>query len=285
MSEKRNAALEASDPSAASGVVWSAATDPGRFRKKNEDAFLALLVDCEGVMRLGKFGQSILGGQDYIFAVSDGMGGANAGEFASKIAVEQITRLLPACFDKSADGAPPDFETLLGEIFQGIHDALIHLGNSYKELNGMGATLSLCWLRSGVLYFGHIGDSRIYHLPKDGGIQQISHDHTHVGWMYRQGKLSEHEMRIHEGRNALQQSLGGRNQHLKPHLGAVPYVKGDAFLLCTDGLSEGLWDRGLERIVRRQSSDIEDRPADHLVHEAVQTDGRDNTTALVFELI
>ena len=69
--------------------------DVGPYRKNNEDAFLALALDAEGVYRLGKFGEAPLRNQDYIFAVSDGMGGANAGDFASRIAVEKITRLFP----------------------------------------------------------------------------------------------------------------------------------------------------------------------------------------------
>ena len=101
-------------PEFASRVVWSASTDPGRFRKNNEDAFLSLILDGEGVFRLGKFGEAPLSQQDFVFAVSDGMGGANAGEFASRIAVEQITRLLPSSFRLAAGGFSPGFQDVLG---------------------------------------------------------------------------------------------------------------------------------------------------------------------------
>lgn len=90
---------------------------------------------------------------------------------------------------------------------------------------------------------------------------------------------------MHDGRNALQQSLGGKNQHLSPHFGAVAYEPGDAFLLCSDGLVEGLWDKGMERIVRRPPPhSLSRRAAERLVREAVETDGRDNTTAVLVEL-
>lgn len=265
-------------------ISWYGLTDVGRFRKENQDAFLALTLDGEGVYRLGKYGDGSLASADYIFAVSDGMGGANAGDFASRIAVDQITRLLPAAFRGSAGGMGVGFQDLLGEIFDAIHAELAELGRSYEELNGMGATLSLCWVRPEWLYFAHIGDSRIYHLPAAGGIRQVSEDHTHVGWLQRQGKLSEIEARNHPGRNNLQQVLGGKNQHLNPHFGAIGYEAGDAFLICSDGLVEGLFNSGMERLIRKPGPNDKGNPAERLVAEAVRTSGKDNTTALVFEV-
>lgn len=268
----------------ASKIEWSGITDVGRYRKNNEDAFLALTLDGEGVYRLGKFGEAPLTSQDYIFAVSDGMGGANAGEFASKIAVEKITRLFPQSFRVAASGFEVGFQDLLSQLFEEIHRELTYLGFCYEELRGMGATLSLCWVRPGWVYFAHVGDSRVYHLPKDGPIQQLTEDHTHVGWMFREGQITEREARSHAGRNALQQVLGGKTQQLHPHFGAVGIQPGDRFLICSDGLVEGLWDKGMDRIIRKPPLNLQGNPAERLVKEAVETDGKDNTTALVFEL-
>lgn len=268
----------------AKSIAWSGITDVGRFRQENQDAFLALTLDGQGVYRLGKYGEGSLEEADYIFAVSDGMGGANAGDFASRIAVDQITRLLPAAFRSSAGGIGVGFQDLLGEIFDRIHTELVKLGQSYEELSGMGATLSLCWVRPEWIYFAHIGDSRIYHLHADGGIRQISHDHTHVGWLQRKGELSEMAARQHPGRNGLQQVLGGKNQKLCPHFGAIGYEPGDAFVICSDGLVEGLFNSGIKRLIRKPGPFDKGNAAERLVTEAVQTDGKDNTTALVFEL-
>lgn len=265
-------------------IDWSGITDVGRFRKENQDAFLALSLDGEGVYRLGKYGDAQLESCDYIFAVSDGMGGANAGDFASSIAVDQITRLLPAAFRSSAGGLGVGFQDILGELFDQIHAEIVQLGRSYEELSGMGATLSLCWVRPEWLYFAHIGDSRIYHLPAAGGIKQVSEDHTHVGWLQRKGELTELEARSHPSRNALQQVLGGKNQHLSPHFGAIGYEVGDKFLICSDGLVEGLFNSGMERLIRKPGPMDKGNPAERLVAEAVRTSGKDNTTALVFEL-
>ena len=276
--------MDALSELSATSIRWSGLTDVGRFRKNNEDAFLALAIDREGVRRLGKYGNAGLCESDYIFAVSDGMGGANAGEFASQIAVDKITRLFPQSFRTAASGLAVGFQDLLGELFEQIHRELTHMGQAYEELSGMGATLSLCWVRPGWVYFAHVGDSRIYHLPAAGGIQQVSHDHTHVGWQQREGQLSEMQVRSHPSRNALQQVLGGKTQNLSPQFGAVGYESGDAFLLCSDGLVEGLWNSGMKRLIRNPPKDAPADVAQRLVAEAVQTDGKDNTTALVFEV-
>src|SRR5206468_2366570 len=117
---------------------------------------------------------------DFVFAVSDGLGGEKSGEFASRITVDRVTKLLPRSFRLSALGLSPDFPDILGELFAAIHHDLVELAQSYEECSGMGATLSLGWFTRGWMYFGHIGDSRIYYLPRDGGLTQVSHDHSHV---------------------------------------------------------------------------------------------------------
>ena len=171
---------------------------------------------------------------------------------------------------------------MLEELFSQVHGALAHLGESYQECRGMEATLSLCWFTPGRMYFGHVGDSRVYHLPaRAQAISQLSHDDTHVGWLLRQGKISEREARGHPRRNLLQKALGGGNQFVAPQVGAVTYESGDIFLLCTDGLVEGLHDSHLGEFLRMPGA----HPADRLVEESLARNGRDNTTALVVQVI
>ena len=161
-------------------LVWSGHTDCGKVRKNNEDSFLGLLVDSQGVQLLGKTGDAKVAKSDFVFAVSDGMGGAMAGEFASKIAVEKITKLLPPVFAQGASGISNGFRDVLQEVFVEIHGALLYLGSCYDECRGMGATLSLCWFTPGWMYFAHVGDSRIYFLPAAGGMmthaREVWHD-------------------------------------------------------------------------------------------------------------
>jgi protein phosphatase len=266
-------------------VHWSGLTHVGRVRKNNEDVFLALAVDGREVRYLGKTGHASLGVADFVFAVSDGMGGAKSGEFASRIAVDRITRLFPRAFRLAAAGMGAGFTDLLTELITSIHNDLLKLSYSYEECAGMGATLSLCWLTPQWLYFGHLGDSRIYYLPHDGPMVQVTHDHSHVGWLRRKGQINEREARTHPRRNALQQALGAGHQFIDPHIGAVGHRVGDRFLICSDGLIDGMWDRQLEEALRTPPAAGDTRsPAQRLVEEAVQNSGRDNTTALVVEL-
>jgi protein phosphatase len=167
-----------------------------------------------------------------------------------------------------------------------IHVDLIKLGNSYEECAGMGCTLSLCWFTPEWAYFGHIGDSRIYYLPHEGGIIQVSHDHSYVGTQRRKGTMNEREARSDPRRSALQQALGAGNQFIEPQIGAIGHRPGDRFVVCSDGVIDGLWDRELEEIARSSSNDGSDGSlAKRLVSTAVQNSGRDNTTAIVVEVV
>jgi len=264
---------------------WSALTDRGRVRANNEDSFLALTFDARQVQYLGKVGEGSLESMDYVFAVSDGMGGAMAGEFASKITVEKVTRLLPRGFRNRAAGLEAGFADLFEELFGEIHKALTVLGSYYPECAGMGATLSLCWFTPGWMFFGHLGDSRIYYLPASGGMKQLTHDHTQVGWMVRQGKMTEREARAHPLRNSLLRALGAGHQFVDPQVGAVGLEPGDRFLLCTDGLTDGLWDKQLVQLLREPGEgEAAQLPAPRLVQASLERSGRDNTTALVVEV-
>ena len=265
---------------------WFGRTDVGRVRKNNEDSFLGLQFDGREVQRLGKVGDASTEKHDFAFAVGDGMGGALAGEFASRIAVEKITSLLPRSFHQSAQGMDAGFGDVLHELYSQIHRALVYLGGSYEECRGMETTLSLCWFTPRWMYFGHIGDSRIYYLPAGAStIRQLSHDDTHVGWLFRNGQINEREARTHPRRNVLQKALGGGNQFIDPQVGAVACEPGDTFLICSDGLSEGLYGHQMTDLLRAPDSDKpEGNPAHRLVEASLANDGRDNTTALVIRV-
>ncbi|MBA4147782.1 MAG: serine/threonine-protein phosphatase [Verrucomicrobia bacterium] len=268
-------------------IKWFGCTDRGKIRPNNEDAFLGLQFDAREVHHLGKHGEAELTNADYVFAVSDGMGGALSGEYASRIAVEKITKLLPRSFHQSARGLEAGCADVLAELFTQTHRALAYLGSSYEECEGMEATLSLAWFTPGWMYFAHIGDSRIYYLPKnEGGIKQITQDDTHVAWLLRNGMINEREARDHPRRNVLQKALGGGNQFVDPQVGAVGYEPGDIFLICTDGLVEKIYDQQLLDLLRSPAfAKARANPAQLLVNEALERNCRDNTTALVIQVI
>lgn len=277
--------IVSSDPSERH-LRWSGCSDRGKVRANNEDSFVGLRFNREELERLGKEGEASLQTADFVFAVSDGMGGAQAGELASKMAVEKVPHILPKGF------RPPPGEvgmetggTLLQALFREIHAALVYLGRSYEECRGMETTLSLCWFSPGVMHFAHVGDSRIYHLPASGGIRQLTEDDTYVGWLFRQGKINEREARTHPRRSVLQKALGGGNQFIDPQIGQVICGCGDRFLLCSDGLVDGLYDANMSDLIRVGASTKDSgSQSRRLVEAAVAASGRDNTTALVVEV-
>ncbi len=267
----------------APNLRWFGLTDRGRFRPNNEDAFLALQFNATDVVVLGKTGEVSTQENDYVFAVSDGMGGAHSGEFASRIAVDKITSLLPRAFQQSATGLKVGFADVLAEVFERAHQELTLLGKSYDECAGMGATLTLCWFTPSWMFFGHIGDSRLYYLSqRENKLRQITQDDTHVAWLYRNGHLNERQARDHPRRNNLQKALGAGHQFVSPQIGSVGFEKGDVFLLCTDGLVEGLFDHQIAQHLQIPST-AENR-AERLVLSALEHSGRDNTTAVVVEI-
>ena len=263
-------------------LSWSGCSETGPCRANNEDMFLGLAIDAREVRHLGRAGSSSTGETDLLFAVSDGMGGEKSGEFASRIAVEKITRRFPPLLGRRGQGKPIGFGAAFAALFAEIHAALQYLGDSYEECRGMGATLSIAWFSGGILHFAHIGDTRIYHLPSAGGIVQLTNDDTHVGWLQRTGQISEREARMHPARNRLQKALGAGNQFVDPQVGEVPCAKGDRFLLCTDGVTDAVFNDKIREILEECPEGTP--PARHLVNEALGRSGKDNTTALLVEV-
>jgi protein phosphatase len=261
-------------------------THRGKVRLNNEDSFLALTFDAQEIRYLGKEGESNFTVGDFVFAVGDGMGGANAGEFASRIAVEKITKLLPKGFRNSTLGLNAGYPDLFQELYHEIHKALTHLGQKYSECSGMVSTLSLCCFSPSWLHFAHIGDSRIYYFPVEGGMKQLTADDSHVGWLFRQNKINEREARQHPLKNSIQKALGAGHQFVDPQVGTVSYQTGDRFLICSDGLIDGLWDSHLLAFIQNPSPEEATLPtARRLVEAALDKSGQDNITAVWIEVL
>ena len=137
------------------------------------------------------------------------MGGAKAGEFASRIAVEKITRLLPRSFKQSAVGLEAGFDDVLDELFDQIHRALTVSGRELRGMRGHGRDAEPVLVHPGLDVFRpHRRQPHLLPAAREGGIKQLSHDDTHVGWLFRNGKINEREARTHPRRNVLQKALG-----------------------------------------------------------------------------
>ncbi|MCS1406911.1 MAG: putative protein phosphatase 2C-type [Verrucomicrobia subdivision 3 bacterium] len=266
-------------------LAWSAQTHQGRVRRNNEDAFLGLRFDRRELTYLGKEGEAVINEHEFIFAVSDGMGGENAGEFASKVVLQTVINLVSREFHQKTQEEHLKPGKLLYDFCQRIHEHARDVSRYYEECRGMGATLSLCWLQKGLAHIAHLGDSRIYYLPQDGQIQQLTDDHTVTGRLVREGCLSEQEARRHPRRHQLERSIGCHPDPVQPQIIATPFIPGDHFLICTDGITDGVWNHGIEKFIHHPPPYLVGLPpAQRLVKEALEASGRDNLTALVLKV-
>jgi len=270
-------------------VSWHGKCDIGRYRKSNEDACLYASCSGKGHEIEGESGGLRLNDADFICAVSDGLGGANAGERASELAMEQLGKVIPQTFKASASGFEPDFLGYLSEAVNAVHLAINREASVVKKRSGMGATLSLCWFTPTRLWFAHIGDSRIY-LFRNGEITMLTHDHTRVGHLMRTGILNERQAREHPRRHVLQQALGAGLDKIEPQFGSIGHMPGDWFLLCSDGLTDGLWDKNLAEVLshaKKRMAAGEESTGEAcvtLLDRSLRASGKDNTSLIVVGL-
>ena len=259
-------------------LSWSCNTNVGRFRDNNEDSYLALVNDKKLIHLLGSEGKNLAGESDHIFAVSDGMGGANSGEFASRIAVETIISSFPKYFRNTGTDSNMRSEALT-QLFRTINYEMNRYGESYPECKGMGATLSMCWLIRRRMSIAHIGDSRIYHLKiNEAGeklLMQITNDDTRVATLLKDGKISEYEARNHPMKNMLTRALGANNQFVDPEIREICVKKGEKIFICSDGVTDGIWHSEIKELLEKEST------AKDIVNYAVKVSGKDNATAIV----
>lgn len=264
-----------------SALYFDGLTDVGNRRHNNEDAWWA--GQLGGEFRFMEPGAALpvsdLTRAPVLLLVSDGVGGANAGEVASQMTVTRISTALNAEASKLSDR--PSILAAIQAAVRDANDAVTTKANE-PGFDGMGSTLSLlCLAGDHHAYWGQAGDSRLY-LCRRGRLRQISHDHSPVGRLRQSGKLSEAEARVHPLRNQIDQSLGDPNAEFAPEFGAEPFQQGDVFLLCSDGLSDGLWDREIEAVLARVRAPGDVRPAvRELVEKAKLASGRDNITAVL----
>jgi serine/threonine protein phosphatase PrpC len=265
-------------------IKWTAQTSPGRYRRNNEDAFLLMMFDeCE-LCYLGKEGAASTGDNHFIFAVSDGIGGAEAGEYASQSALRSISDLISREFHRGKKRSQVDYSKMLTAFCEQIHDAILKVSSNYKECCNMGATLSIGWVHQSMLYFAHLGDSRIYHLPLGGSMVQLTEDHTVAARKVREGKLTPEEAKRHTSSNVLEKSIGSGRGFSSPQLGQLSINQGDRLVFCTDGVADGITPYTIEKMVLNPPPYLKNlNAAEAVVKEALDASGKDNITAIVTE--
>jgi serine/threonine protein phosphatase PrpC len=226
-------------------------TDTGRQRNANEDSFFT---------------------DSPLFVVADGMGGAQAGEVASKAAAESFARDLP-------EASP---ERVLEETIQGANRTIHELARKDPSLAGMGTTTTaaIVDLEAEEVAIGHVGDSRAYRF-RGGKLEQLTRDHSLVEEMRRKGQLTDEQAEDHPQRSIITRALGPEPE-VQVDLQTVPALDGDVFLICSDGLTTMLSDEKIAHLLSRATS--LEAAVRTLIDEANRAGGRDNITVVAFRL-
>jgi PPM family protein phosphatase len=227
-------------------------TDTGRRRRSNEDSYV-----CEPPL----------------FAVADGMGGAQAGEVASGLAAAVL---------EEANGDELREERIV-ELIQEANRRVFKRSNEDPSASGMGTTMTVAVTgRDGAVLIGHVGDSRAYRI-RGGALEQLTKDHSLVGELMRSGKLSPEEAETHPQRSVITRAVG-TEPDVDVDTFTVDTEAGDVFLLCSDGLTDMVPDDSIQSLLAEREGELE-TVARRLVEAANSGGGEDNITVVVFEIV
>lgn len=270
-------------------VELHAKSDVGRVRRGNEDNFLVLDLSTEqtwigsdlkeSVSELARFQ---LGSRGLVLVVSDGMGGALAGDVASRMAVDSVREMLMGA---DADGGCDDDASLVDCLKNATVYAnlAIHLRSQEDaRCAGMGATFTGAAVKDGHLDLVQVGDSRAYIIRKDQ-IRLATKDQSLVQQLVDVGQISEAEAETHMFRNVILQALGAQSE-VTPATGRLRLRRGDMLLLCSDGLSGKLRAEDIQQIVSNSNGDL-GLACDALIDEANNRGGEDNITVVLARFV
>lgn len=238
-----------------------AISDQGRMRAENQDVFFHCTV-----------------GDGELLLVCDGMGGANAGHVASRLAGRVICGYL--CGNVGPGDAVNHIRSVLQAAFMEANTALNKAAEEDSKLSGMGTTAVCAYVNKDKALFFNVGDSRAY-LIRDGAIEQITTDHSLVGQMVRDGQLTADQAKHHPQRNVITRALGPEGQ-VEPDCFERALRPGDRLLLCSDGLYVMLDDETMLQIIDENHS--EQAACEALVAAANDAGGHDNITVLLCTL-
>jgi protein phosphatase len=231
--------------------AYARASDTGRKRRRNEDSYVVAPP---------------------LFAVADGMGGAQAGEVASKLAAAALAETDPA----SVSG-PERLVSLIQEANRRVYER----ATSDPATSGMGTTMTVALVEASGVTIGHVGDSRAY-VVRGGQLEQLTEDHSLVNELLKSGKLSREEADLHPQRSVITRAVG-TDPDVDVDAFVVDASEGDIFLLCSDGLTDMVGDDEIFDTVERHRDDL-DRVTKALVSAANRGGGEDNITVIAFKI-
>ena len=230
---------------------YAVASDTGRRRRRNEDNYVVAPP---------------------LFGVADGMGGAQAGEVASKLAASALEG------GTTEDlGGPARVDALIQEANRRIFDR----ASTDPTASGMGTTMTVALVEGMRVVIGHVGDSRAY-LVRGDSMEQLTEDHSLVNELVKSGKLTEEEAHIHPQRSVITRAVG-TDPNVDVDAFTIDAEDGDVFLICSDGLTDMVGDVDILELVDRNRDDLE-KAVRALVQFANKEGGEDNITAVAFRI-
>lgn len=233
-------------------------TDIGRKRKVNQDyAYTS---------------EEPIGNLPNVFIVADGMGGHNAGDYASKVTVETLVAQIASSFEKNP-------VRILGKAIEAANRLIFRKAHENPDLEGMGTTVVAATCMGRFLQVANVGDSRLYVVSREK-ITQITRDHSLVEEMVRMGGIARDEARNHPDKNIITRAVGV-NDTVEVDFFTVELSEGDMVLICSDGLTNMLEDEKI-RMILSGAGDIADKTRE-LVDAANENGGRDNITVIVID--
>ena len=232
-------------------AAYAGATDTGRKRRRNEDAYVVAPP---------------------LFAVADGMGGAQAGEVASKLAATVL---------EDTDAGALSGRGRIVSLFQEANKRVYDRSNTDPSVSGMGTTMTVALIEGNEVTIGHVGDSRAY-LVRDGKLEQLTEDHSLINELMKSGKLSPEEAEIHPQRSVITRALG-TDPDVDVDAFTIETEDGDVFLICSDGLTAMVDDDEILGVLEHNRDDLK-RVAKALVSAANRGGGEDNITVVAFAI-
>ena len=262
---------------------WSGMTKSGVRKPQNEDSLA--VFSSEGEWSSMDLNQKLKSNADtnLIFVVSDGMGGHSGGALASNLVVSELHRYIPAMLGPSNEAAAPS--ALMESAVHSLHANVLRTSQGRPSVSDMGATVVCGWFCKNQLHFGHVGDSRLYRF-RNGKLKQLTKDHSFVGKLMQKGKLNEREARLHPRRNVLTQAIGAGCQFIHPEVGSHNVEAGDWYMICSDGIIDGLWDNHIEQefLMAEVANSSAKKLAKTMLNRAYEAAGRDDTTLFVIRV-
>lgn len=265
-------------------IKIAAGTNVGLVRKNNEDNFIVNKNLTQGEWLVPQPSESItLQELGCILAVADGMGGTNAGEVASAIAIETIQNefdhdvLRDILAESNPDVLQKKVEKFLVSAIKSADSNIVNASKNDSSTQGMGTTIVVAWIVNNKAYISWCGDSRCYVFNPNAGICRLSKDHSYVQELVDQGKLDYENAFSHPCSNIITRCLGDQSVRAVPDFRCYELKDDDTLLLCTDGLCGLCHDEDIIRIMDDNKSDI-GTCKDELIEAALSAGGYDNVT-------